>query len=80
MTNASTLLSQDCLSSRTHAADAGTLGSSAFGWLRQSYATYRQRRHLVALDTDALKDVGLTQAQALDEASRPFWDLPRTKR
>ena len=37
----------------------------------------RQRRALARLDTDQLADLGLTRAQALREAARPFWQLPR---
>lgn len=36
-----------------------------------------QRRALVRLDDRLLADIGLTRAQALAEADRPFWDAPR---
>ena len=34
----------------------------------------RQRRALAALSDQMLKDLGLTRADALREAGRPFWD------
>ena len=34
----------------------------------------RQRRSLLELDERLLKDIGNTRADALREASRPFWD------
>lgn len=35
-----------------------------------------QRRALRQLDERQLKDIGLSRADALREASRPFWDVP----
>ncbi|MFN3546312.1 MAG: DUF1127 domain-containing protein [Mesorhizobium sp.] len=34
----------------------------------------RQRRDLLDLTDDQLRDIGLTRAQARREAARPFWD------
>ncbi len=34
----------------------------------------RQRRALLRLDDHMLKDVGLSRADAVREAERPFWD------
>jgi uncharacterized protein YjiS (DUF1127 family) len=34
----------------------------------------RQRRALAALDDHMLKDIGLSRADARQEAERPFWD------
>ena len=34
----------------------------------------RQRRALAALDDHMLKDIGLSRADARQEADRPFWD------
>ncbi len=36
----------------------------------------RQRRMLVRLDDHALRDIGLSRADAQDEAARPIWDVP----
>lgn len=35
----------------------------------------RQRRQLMALDDRALKDIGLSRADACREASRQWWDF-----
>lgn len=34
----------------------------------------RQRRALLRLDDRMLKDIGISRADAVGEASRPFWD------
>jgi uncharacterized protein YjiS (DUF1127 family) len=39
----------------------------------------RQRRRLLALDDRMLKDIGLSRADAVREAARPFWDVDRTR-
>jgi len=36
----------------------------------------RQRRQLLALDERALKDIGISRADAFREANRDFWDIP----
>jgi uncharacterized protein YjiS (DUF1127 family) len=33
----------------------------------------RQRRQLLSLDTDVLKDFGSSQADAVQESDKPFW-------
>lgn len=40
------------------------------------FAVARQRRRLLALDDDLLKDIGLSRADAEKEGRRGFWDLP----
>lgn len=45
--------------------------------LRRANAIARQRRALLELDDAILRDIGLTRTQAVQEASRPFWDAPR---
>ena len=40
-------------------------------------ALRRQRRRLGDLDPALLRDIGLTEAEAADEARRPLWDAPR---
>ncbi|TVQ35515.1 MAG: DUF1127 domain-containing protein [Geminicoccaceae bacterium] len=37
------------------------------------YARARERHALAQLDARMLRDIGLTEAQAQDEASKPFW-------
>ncbi|APZ53662.1 DUF1127 domain-containing protein [Salipiger abyssi] len=39
-------------------------------------ALWRQRRQLARLDEAALRDMGLTRAEALHEARRSLWDAP----
>lgn len=39
----------------------------------------RQRRELLKLGDSALKDFGASRADALGEASRPWWDLPKDR-
>ncbi|MEQ8290571.1 MAG: hypothetical protein RIA08_00090 [Roseovarius sp.] len=36
----------------------------------------RQRRKLAKLDDAALRDMGLSRRDALEEARRPAWDVP----
>ncbi len=38
----------------------------------------RDRVTLADLDDALLRDIGITRAQAMSEARRPFWDLPET--
>lgn len=49
------------------------------GWVRlqrwQELA--RQRRQLAMLDEMALKDMGLSRADVMQESERPFWDDPQ---
>lgn len=37
---------------------------------------HRQRQLLAQMSDDALKDLGLSRADTLDETRRPFWDDP----
>lgn len=48
--------------------------------LRDAAALAHQRRQLAALDGARLADLGLSTAQAHNEAARPFWDAPRAWR
>lgn len=43
-------------------------------WLARAMETARQRRALLRLDDGALKDIGLSRADAYREANRSFWD------
>ena len=40
----------------------------------------RHRRRLGGLDPNLLRDIGLTESEAREEAERPFWDVPRNWR
>ncbi|AVO39351.1 DUF1127 domain-containing protein [Pukyongiella litopenaei] len=48
----------------------------AGGFLRRSLALWHQRRALARLDDDALRDIGISRAEARREARRPAWDVP----
>jgi len=45
-------------------------------WLERVISVARQRRDLGRLDDRALRDIGITRAQATAEAARPIWDVP----
>ena len=40
----------------------------------------RQRRQLFTLDERALKDMGISRADAHREAKRDFWDIPEDQK
>jgi len=52
-----------------HGSLVGALGRRILTWWERS----RQRRALQALDDWALKDVGLSRADAMRECDKPFW-------
>lgn len=43
-------------------------------------AVRHQRRALESLDDAALRDIGISRAEAAREAARPIWDAPDTWR
>ena len=47
----------------------------AFG-LFELVALWKQRRTLAAMDADQLADLGISYADAQEEAARPAWDVP----
>lgn len=51
--------------------------SGLFSFAARSAALYRQRAALRRLDSRALEDIGITRAEADEEASRPIWDAPQ---
>lgn len=51
--------------------------TQAVTWIEAAFRTARERRQLMAFDECALKDIGVSRADAHREWSRPFWDLPR---
>jgi len=51
----------------------------AVSWVEAAFRTVRERRQLMALGDDALKDIGVSRADAYREGSRPFWDLPPSR-
>jgi uncharacterized protein YjiS (DUF1127 family) len=56
---------------------ANTSSGSVVGHLlRTAWATWdrqRQRRALLDLDAHALRDIGITREEALNEGLKPFW-------
>jgi uncharacterized protein YjiS (DUF1127 family) len=46
------------------------------GWLKRAVEISRQRRALYRLDDAALSDLGLSRADAWQEADKPFWAQP----
>lgn len=47
--------------------------------LPAAYQIYRERRALLSLSDHALKDLGLSRADAYREATRPWWEIPRDR-
>ncbi|APH74665.1 DUF1127 domain-containing protein [Aquibium oceanicum] len=41
--------------------------------IEDAFERRRQRRDLLALSDDQLKDIGISRSMAHREASRPFW-------
>lgn len=52
----------------------------AWAWLRRAMELSRQRRALYRLDESALHDLGLSRADAWQEADKPFWQQPAEER
>lgn len=44
--------------------------------LKRWYQLAEQRRRLASLDEAALKDLGLSRGDVIQESERPFWDDP----
>jgi uncharacterized protein YjiS (DUF1127 family) len=44
--------------------------------LKRWYQLAEQRRQLAMLDETALKDLGLSRGDVMQEVERPFWDDP----
>jgi uncharacterized protein YjiS (DUF1127 family) len=57
-------------------ASAVHLISRAFLSLEHALAVRRERRMLLELNDQTLKDLGVGRGDAYAEASRPLWDLP----
>ena len=51
--------------------------SEAYAWIRETLRTWRQRiderNRLIVLDDRMLQDIGLTRAEAIYLADKPFW-------
>jgi uncharacterized protein YjiS (DUF1127 family) len=55
-------------------AKAGVRGGW-LGWLAAMLHAIETRRRLAEMDERMLRDIGITQSQALEEAARAPWDL-----
>ncbi len=49
--------------------------TSWLGWLALTMRAVETRRYLAQMDDRMLKDIGITRADALQEAGRAPWDL-----
>ncbi|MCK0142696.1 DUF1127 domain-containing protein [Aliiroseovarius sp. F20344] len=49
---------------------------SPLTWVANMLETRRERQALAELDAYRLEDIGLTEAEAHREATRPLWDVP----
>jgi uncharacterized protein YjiS (DUF1127 family) len=54
--------------------DAVAFPMAAVTWLDDKLDKRRSRRMLQELTDDQLKDIGISRADAFQEARRPFWD------
>ena len=45
-----------------------------FAWLRRTLQAAESRRHLAEMDQRMLTDIGISRAEALQEAGRAPWD------
>jgi uncharacterized protein YjiS (DUF1127 family) len=46
-------------------------------WIIRALAVRRERRALAELPPEILRDIGISRNEALREAERPIWDVPR---
>lgn len=53
---------------------------SWFAWLRRVLDAAESRRQLAEMDARMLSDIGISRAEALDEAARAPWDLAPRRR
>ena len=58
---------------------AGKRVYGALCWSALAQRVYRERRELVGLSDEQLKDIGLTRIEADREANRHWSDLPRSR-
>ena len=77
--NASTRLDRDALAKTVDTLEmkARPTVTSALAWVALAWSAHCERRALARLDQRALKDLGIPVSDAMQEAARPVWDLPR---
>jgi uncharacterized protein YjiS (DUF1127 family) len=61
------------------AVSLGALAKAVWRQFKRWHELARQRRQLAALNDAALKDIGLSRADVMQETERPFWDDPLAK-
>ncbi|WP_172151894.1 DUF1127 domain-containing protein [Pseudomonas tumuqii] len=61
------------------AVSLGALARAVWHQLKRWHELAWQRRQLAALNDAALKDLGLSRADVMQETERPFWDDPLAK-
>jgi uncharacterized protein YjiS (DUF1127 family) len=61
----------------TRALSRNSAHSSARPTLMQRVNLWASRRALAKLDARALNDIGVTRAEAIDEAGKTLWDVPK---
>lgn len=59
-----------------HALSPSALAKAVWRRLKRWQQLAEQRRQLASLSDAALKDLGLSRADILQETERPFWDDP----
>lgn len=67
------------VSTNTAAYLSGAVSARRFGLLKtvsNMVQLHKERRALAALSTDELADMGISQHDAMVEASRSLWDAP----
>ena len=65
---------------RQHARRAIDRALRAIAYFNLCLRIARERRQLRGFDARTLKDIGLSQADAMREADRGFWDIPDHRR
>lgn len=65
---------------QSHIHSLATQHSARKGFFRHlaiACDVWRQRRALAQLDAAALKDIGVTQGEAVQESLKPVWNAPQ---
>ena len=50
----------------------------ALSAIAHAHLVWQQRQSLQNMDASLLDDIGLNRADAMAEAARPIWDVPKT--
>ena len=58
---------------KTHTSTGIFSATAALNWVIESARVASQRRSLAKLSLSALEDIGVSEAQAMREAHKPFW-------